>query len=175
MFEREILEIYQRLPYHWRFLGPIFRRAVRELDPVVAAIPYSNTGVSAFAHPQFQALAFQGRATWRANVNRARRLAQWLGVPRIAPASGEQYGSYHHSAEMALAVRDSTPRGHEVRALLVDGPLARAGILDAGQLPAALARCAAGDNAAGFTVMSWVALALWLERYPAHMPIGGLE
>jgi hypothetical protein len=168
LFESDIIEAYQKLPYQWRFLGHVFRRAVRQLDPVVAAIPYSNIGISAFAPPIVQAVAMQGRATWRANLARARGLGR--RITGSAPAQERPaYGSYHESFDMARYLQADAPLARQVADLLHRGPLVKAGILDPGLIEPALERCRAGLDRSGFTLMAWVALALWLERHPTDL------
>ncbi|HEX6292754.1 MAG TPA: asparagine synthase-related protein [Herpetosiphonaceae bacterium] len=168
LFESDIIEVYQRLPYQWRFLGPVFRRAVRQLNPAVANIRYSNTGISGFAPPVVQALAMQGRATWRSNGARLRHLGQ--RITGSAPAPGVQRsGSYHESFDMARYFETDAPIAQAVGRLLHSGKLVEAGILDPRRLQPALERCRAGLDRSGFTVMAWVALALWLDLHPAEI------
>lgn len=170
LFESDILDVYQRLPYQWRFLGPVFRRAVRQLSPELAAISYSNIGVSAFAPPMVQALTLQARAAWRANRDRVQKLGHQIGVAAPPSSAKEQYGSYLHATEMATYLEADGEISRSVHALLTRGPLVQGGILDPAQLPAALARCSAGSSKAGFTLMAWTALALWLDRYHVDLP-----
>lgn len=169
LFESDVLDVYQRLPYQWRFLGPVFRRAVRQLSPALAAISYSNIGVSAFAPPMVQALTLQTRAAWRANKDRVQKLGHQIGVAPPPSTAKEQYGSYLHATEMASYLQTGAQQ-HDVYALLAHGPLAEAGILDPASLPAALQRAGGGSNKAGFTLMAWTALALWLDRYHIDLP-----
>lgn len=169
LFESEILDVYQRLPYRWRFLGPVFRRAVRRLSPELAAISYSNIGVSAFAPPMVQALTLQTRAAWRANKDRVQKLGHQIGVAPPPSSAKEQYGSYLHATEMASYLQAGT-QNHDVYSLLAHGPLVEAGMLDPARLPAALRRAGGGSSKAGFTLMAWTALALWLDRYHIDLP-----
>jgi hypothetical protein len=169
LFESDVLDVYLRLPYQWRFLGPIFRRAVRHLNPDIAHIAYSNTGISAFAPPIVQAVAMQGRATLRANVARVRALSQRL-VGQTAMRDTEPFGSYHESFDMARYLETGAPDAQAVGQMLRSGLLVEAGMLDPSRLEAALQRCHGRLDRSGFTLMAWVALALWLDSYPADLP-----
>ena len=134
-------------------------------------IPYSNIGTSGFAHPYLQAAAAQVRAAWRANLERARQLGQRVTRGQ-APASARfKYGAYHHATSMVGHLRSETPTTRQVQRLLSNGPLVDAGILDPRRLPSALERCATGSSKSAYTLLCWIALAIWLDAYPAAMPL----
>ena len=70
-------------------------------------------------------------------------------------------------------LKTDTETAVHVRRLLMNGPLVDAGVLDPRQLAGALDRCANGSNKSAYTVMCWVALAIWLDAYPAAISTVG--
>lgn len=170
LFESDVLEVYQRLPARWRFLGPVFRRALRQLRPDLGAIAYSNIGTSGFAHPYLQAAATQVRAAWRANIERAQMLRARITHAPVPSSGRYKYGAYHHATSMVDYLWVETAATRHVRRLLSNGPLVDAGILDPQQLPGALRRCAAGSSKSAYTLLCWIALAIWLDAHPAAIP-----
>ena len=170
LFESDVLDVYRRLPPKWRYLGPVFRRALLRLNSSLARVPYANIGASAFAPPVVQAISLQTRTAWRANKERIARSTHRLGMATRPPRSPD--GAYPSAA--TLAAQLSSPEFHpaipRIRRLLFDGPLVEARIVRRGAVAEAIDRAGRGQLDSGYTVLALASLALWLDSYPFEMP-----
>lgn len=169
MPDAEAIDAYCRLSVRQRFLGPIYRSSFRRINPAVAQIPYANTGVSPFAPPLVQAVAWQFRQFGRANRERLRRLLDTAGLGILRQ---EFYGSYSPPHELVEPLRaGSDPVTLSVRRALTDGLLAQSGLIDVPLLRPRLDGGPLTDDNEATTILAWASLAAWLDQYPAKVSV----
>lgn len=165
IFENEVLEVFQRLPYQWRFLGPVFRRALFELSPALAKVTYSNVGTSPLAHPFVQAVSQQANAFRRANWSRLSGALRRVGAP-VPPA--RPHGSYPSPGTLAGFLSSGEGLPGRVRRLMLEGPLVQAGLVNAEAVQQGISHCRADSGGQGLTLLALATLALWIDTYPAR-------
>lgn len=164
LFESDVLEVYQRLPYRWRYLGPIFRRALLAINPRLARITYFNTGASPLAAPLLQALSMDVGMLRRSLLSQARGALGRLGLK--APAA-RPYGNYPDNATLARGLADDRPVPTRARRLLLEGPLAQSGLIDVAAVRLAIDACRQRKAAPCESLLVLASLALWLDTSAA--------
>lgn len=164
-----VIDASLRLSLRERFLGPVYRQALRRINPQLARIVYSNVGTSLLAPPVVQAIVWQVRQFGRANRERVR---QFLGGLALGVLQKEFYGCYPTPQELAEPLRTGiSGPASSVRRALTDGLLAQSALMDVPLLRARLDGGAPMDDNEATTLLAWASLAAWLDQYPAKVAL----
>jgi hypothetical protein len=125
-FDREVFDIYLRMPPAWRCDGKMVKKAIRLLSPEAARMPYANTGFRTDLDPWLEVGALMGRAALR-RLGLAKR-------PALAESTHSP-GSWHN---VPALYRDDPQ--HRARFTAIRGRLDALclGVLDADALAACI-------------------------------------
>ncbi len=165
MTDLDVIKVYQRLNVKQRFLGPIYRKSLKELSPDLANVIYSNIGTSAYSSPAMQAFAMQMRQLLRANKQRLKSLFLKVGFTKLSKP--RLYGSYSHPIELAYALVYSQNSGAMcARKALLSGTLVQSNILDANQITQQFMTNSKMNTNQALSLIALATLEVWLEKYP---------
>jgi asparagine synthase (glutamine-hydrolysing) len=168
LFDSDVLDTYLRLPVNSRFMGRIYRQALRQINPRLANIPNSNTGTSLYLHPVAQGLFCTGRQFHRANRKRLGRILQTIGLRN--QMNHKAYGSYLSPVKLVQVLAEGNiPQAATTRRALINGFLADNGIVDPSRLRTRLDTPMGMAQNEAWTILALASLAAWFERYPAEI------
>jgi hypothetical protein len=166
LFESDVIEVYQRTPYAWRFLGPLFRRAILRINPTVARIINNNVGMDPTAPASMQALSLDANILWRAGDLRMRTILRRVGLTSARP---QLAGNYPEPADFTRLLGDTKTEATEAYRVLLSGPLAQSGMVNPNAIQQAITNCRHGNSESAETLLTLISIAKWLDMYPARL------
>jgi hypothetical protein len=167
LFESDVIAVYQRTPFAWRFLGPLFRRAILRINPAVARIVNNNVGTNPLAPAYRQALSLNARLWWRGGELRLGHILQCVGLPATPPRPS---GNYPEPGHLARILGDTeSEEAAEAHRLLLSGTLVRSGVVNPSAIRQAIDNCRLGNPESAETLLTLVSIAKWFDVCPPRL------
>lgn len=167
LFESDVLELYQQTPYSWRHMGPLFRRAILQLDPDVGRIVNNNVGTHPLAPVSIQALSLNARMLWRGGQIRVQQLCRQAG---FSPGPLQASGNYPAPGDLAQLLGKVGSGASAARDLLLTGALADSGLIQVDAIRQAIEDCREGHIESAETLLTLVSLATWFHMFRPRLP-----